>query len=55
MTASQTFTQRLYDQASSEDQAYNQSGAADGAASDDEVVDAEVVDAEVVDEDGAAS
>ncbi len=55
MTASQTFTQRLYDQASSEDQAYNQAGGTDGGASDDEVVDAEVVDAEVVDEDGAAS
>ena len=44
MTASQTFTQRLYDQASSEDQAYNQGGGADGGASDDEVVDAEIVD-----------
>jgi molecular chaperone DnaK len=49
MTASQTFTQRLYEQAAAE-----QSGAAAAgggeAPSDDEVVDAEIVDAEIVDD-----
>ncbi len=53
MTASQSFTQRLYEQAAAE-----QAGAEGGATpppgdapADDEVVDAEIVDAEIVDED----
>jgi molecular chaperone DnaK len=54
MTASQTFTQRLYEQAAAE-----QSGAAAAtggeAPSDDEVVDAEIVDAEIVDDEDQQS
>jgi molecular chaperone DnaK len=46
LTASQSFAQRLYEQAS----ASAESSGAGAAANDDEVVDAEVVDAEVVDE-----
>jgi molecular chaperone DnaK len=49
MTASQTFTQRLYEQAAAEQSAEGAAGGAD-AANDDDVVDAEIVDAEIVDE-----
>ena len=44
MTASQTFTQKLYDQNSSEERAYAQAGNEADAPDDSEVVDAEVVD-----------
>ena len=44
MTASQTFTQKLYDQNSSEERAYAQAGNETDAPDDSEVVDAEVVD-----------
>ncbi|MGY6500085.1 MAG: molecular chaperone DnaK [Acidimicrobiales bacterium] len=52
MTASQTFTQRLYEQAAAE-QSGGEAGPppGEGAPADDEVVDAEIVDAEIVDED----
>jgi molecular chaperone DnaK len=49
MTASQTFTQRLYEQAAAE-QAGGAAPPPGDAPSDDEVVDAEIVDAEIVDE-----
>jgi molecular chaperone DnaK len=55
MTASQSFTQRLYEQAAAEQSAAGgDTGGAGGPgapADDDEVVDAEIVDAEIVDED----
>jgi molecular chaperone DnaK len=49
MTASQSFTQRLYEQAAAEQANAGAAGGAD-APDDDEVVDAEIVDAEIVDE-----
>jgi molecular chaperone DnaK len=50
MTASQSFTQRLYEQAAAESASAATPPPSD-APSDDEVVDAEIVDAEIVDED----
>jgi len=44
MTASQTFSQRLYEQAATEGNAQAAGGAGSGPGSDDEVVDAEIVD-----------
>ena len=44
MSASQTFTQKLYEQNAAEERSYAESGAADDGADDAEVVDAEVVD-----------
>ena len=44
MTASQTFTQKLYEQNSAEERAYAQAGDESNAPDDSEVVDAEVVD-----------
>ncbi|MFA7477319.1 MAG: molecular chaperone DnaK [Acidimicrobiia bacterium] len=55
MTASQSFTQRLYEQAAA-DQSAGEAGGGTGAGdapSDDDVVDAEIIDAEVVDEEEA--
>ncbi|QGG96774.1 molecular chaperone DnaK [Actinomarinicola tropica] len=52
MTASQSFTQRLYEQAAAEQSqaAGGEAGGGAGAPDDDEVVDAEIVDAEIVDD-----
>ncbi|MBK5223508.1 MAG: molecular chaperone DnaK [Acidimicrobiia bacterium] len=51
MTASQSFTQRLYETAAAEQQgAAGDAGAGASAPDDDEVVDAEIVDAEIVDD-----
>ena len=44
MTASQTFSQRLYEQAAAEGNAQTPGGTGTGTGSDDEVVDAEIVD-----------
>ncbi len=44
MSASQNFTQKLYEQNAAEERSYAESGAADDGADDAEVVDAEVVD-----------
>ena len=55
MTASQSFTQRLYEQAAAEQSAGAAGGAGAGTSGgDDEVVDAEIVDAEIVDEEDAS-
>lgn len=51
MSASQSFTQRLYEQAAAEQSGEATPPPGGETASDDEVVDAEIVDAEVVDED----
>lgn len=53
MTASQSFTQRLYEQAAADQSAGEAGGGAGDAPSDDDVVDAEIIDAEVVDEEEA--
>jgi hypothetical protein len=56
MTASQSFTQKLYDQAASADRSYmSGDGGAGGAGPADGPSDDEVVDAEIVDDEGKSA